>query len=86
MITASQIKPETSVVCSKDVELGVVDHMEGGANIKLKKDQAGVHHYIPLSWVTKVDSKIHLDRPGAEAKQAWQLSVPPGKPAAQAKS
>jgi hypothetical protein len=70
MITASQIKNNSPVVCSRDKQLGVVDHTEG-AFIKLKKDDAGVHHYIPISWVTEVDDKVHLDRPGDQAKDQW---------------
>jgi hypothetical protein len=75
MITASQIQNNAPVVCSKDKQLGVVDHMEG-AFIKLKKDEAGVHHYVPLSWVTLVDSKVHLDRPGTQAMDQWSKTPP----------
>ena len=71
MISATQIKAHTSVVCSGDAVLGVVDHMEGADSIKLTKDAKGVHHFIPLKWVTKVDDKIHIDRPGDQAMREW---------------
>ncbi len=77
MINASQIKPEMPVVCSKDGQFGVVDHMQGTDTIKLNKDKSGQHHYIPLSWVTSTeDGKVKVDRPGDEAMQEW-LTTPP---------
>lgn len=72
MINASQIKPHTPVVCSKDGQFAVVDHMEGTESIKLKKDKSGIHHFIPVSWVTTVDGKVHIDRPGEQAMKEWR--------------
>lgn len=46
--------------------------MEGRDSIKLKKDSMGKHHFIPLNWVTSVDAKIHLDRPGEQAMREWR--------------
>lgn len=71
MISANQIKPNTPVVCSKDDQFAIVDHMEGRDVIKLNKDKDGVHHYIPLSWVTAVDDKVHVDRPGDQVMREW---------------
>jgi hypothetical protein len=70
MNNAANIKPDMPVVCSKNGQFGVVDHLEGG-QLKLKKDKAGLHHYIPLSWVTTVDDKVHIDRTGDEAMRQW---------------
>ena len=36
------------VVCTEDGQFGVVDHMEGQDQIKLKKDKFGHHRLIPL--------------------------------------
>ena len=72
MINVEQIKPEMPVVCSEDGQFGVVDHMESQDSIKLKKDSQGKHHFIPVSWVTKVDSKVHIDRPGSQAMREWR--------------
>ena len=71
MINSSQIKPDAPVVCSKNGQFAMVDHMEGKDTIKLKKDAKGQHHFIPLSWVTKVDDKVHIDRTGDEAMKQW---------------
>lgn len=79
MITATQIKPNTPVVCSDDGQFGIVDHLEGTDTIKLMKDGKGVHHFIPLKWVTKVDDKVHVDRPGAQAMKDWSTSGPNAK-------
>ncbi len=65
------IKPHMPVVCSEDGQFAVVDHVEGLDLIKLAKDKTGQHHYIPLTWVTSVDDKVHVDRPGDQAMREW---------------
>lgn len=76
MVDIHQIKPHMPVVCSKDGQFAVVDHMEGENTIKLARDDQGRHHYIPLSWVTSVDSKVHIDRPGDQAMREWSTEAP----------
>ncbi len=66
MINVQQIKPNMPVVCSQDGQFAVVDHLEGQDSIKLKKDKAGKHHFIP------VDEKVHIDRPGEQAMKEWR--------------
>lgn len=68
---SSEIKPHMPVVCSENGQFAEVDHLEGANSIKLKKDSQGQHHYIPLSWVTRVDDKVHIDRPGKQAMREW---------------
>lgn len=70
-VDPQRIQPGMPVVCSKDGQFAEVDHMEGNSSIKLKRDTNGVHHYIPLAWVTKIDDKVHLDRPGDQAMREW---------------
>jgi hypothetical protein len=65
------IKPHMPVVCSENGQFAVVDHIEGTDQIKLAKDKEGKHHFIPMSWVTSVDDKVHIDRPGKQAMQEW---------------
>lgn len=74
-VDASAITPGLPVVCSEGGKFAVVDHMEGSDTIKLKRDESGQHHYIPLSWVTRVDSEVHVDRPGDEAMQQWSTEA-----------
>jgi len=70
------IKPHMQVVCSGGGEIATVDHVEGYGHIKLTKDDDGQHHYIPLSWVASVDDKVHLDRPGSQARNEWTTTPP----------
>jgi hypothetical protein len=62
------------VVCSENGQFAVVDHVEGRDFIKLTKDKSGQHHYIPLTWVTSVDDKVHVDRPGDRAMREWSTT------------
>jgi hypothetical protein len=57
--------------------------MEGPNTIKLKKDQSGQHHYIPLSWVTSVEGKqVNVDRHGNQAMREWSDTPPNEMPQA----
>ena len=76
MLNTNAIKPHMPVVCSKNKQFATVDHVEGQNAIKLTKDGSGEHHFIPLNWVTAVDDKVHIDRPGDEAMQQWTTSAP----------
>lgn len=76
MVSAQQIMPHMPVVCSEGGQFAVVDHVEGRSQIKLAKDDDGRHHYIPLEWVTYVDEKVHVDRPGKEAMRDWTTESP----------
>jgi hypothetical protein len=77
MIHPDQIKPDMPVVCSENVQFATVDHMEGTNNLKLKKDQAGQHHYIPLSWVSSIeDGKVKVNRPVDRAMAEWSTVSP----------
>jgi hypothetical protein len=66
-----QIKPHMPVVCSENKQFAVVDHMDGTDKIKLARDKQGQHHYIPISWVNRVDDKVHVNRPGRQAMNEW---------------
>jgi hypothetical protein len=52
--------------------------MESDDTIKLARDKNRQHHYIPLSWVTFVDDKVHVDRPGDQAMREWSSAPPRG--------
>ena len=76
MLNTNAIKPHMPVVCSKNKQFATVDHIEGQNAIKLTKDGSGEHHFIPMSWVTSVDDKVHVDRPGDQAMREWSTSAP----------
>jgi|GEM_PF-385938 len=71
MLNIESIKPNMPVVCSQGGQFAVVDHTEGATSIKLAKDKTGQHHFMPISWVTRVDEHVHIDRPGTEAMKQW---------------
>ena len=76
MIDTQQIKPHMAVVCSNNKQFATVDHIEGSDTIKLTRDPEGKHHYIPLRWVTWVDDKVHVDRPGSQVMKQWSEEPP----------
>lgn len=74
MIDASQIREHMEVVGSDGRHVGTVDHMEGQDKIKLTKDDrlaGGEHHLIPLDWVDRVDTSVHLSRSSLRVMEEW---------------
>jgi hypothetical protein len=71
----SDIREHMEVVGSCGNKLGVVDAVEGD-RIKLTKHDSpdGQHHFVPSSWVTKVDNHVHLSKNCGEAKKEWQAA------------
>src|SRR5689334_1897317 len=57
------IKEHMDVIASCGKKVGVVDHVEGSA-IKLTKNDSpdGQHHFIPVGWIERVDSHVHLTK------------------------
>jgi hypothetical protein len=74
MIPTRSVTPAMPVVGSTGTELGQVDRLEGPATIRLARDRCGRHHYIPLTWVTAVDDKVHLDRTADQAMREWSMT------------
>ena len=75
MINTNTIKPDMPVVCSQDGQFAEVDHLEDSDTIKLKRDESGQHHYIPVDWVVSTaDGKVKIDRPGEEAMEEWSTT------------
>jgi hypothetical protein len=73
-MTSAEIKPGMPVVCGMDAsaQFAIVDHMEGNDTIKLRRDEAGQHHYIPLSWAKQiVDGKVQMDRAAKDVMAQW---------------
>jgi len=75
MIDTSMIKERMPVVCSNNMQFATVDRVEGDS-VKLTKDDQGQHHWIPTDWITRVDSQVHVDRPGEQAMRDWFTSPP----------
>jgi hypothetical protein len=77
-MNTEKIREHMPVVCSNNKQFGTVDRVEGD-QIKLTKDGSGQHHYIPASWVTTVDDKVHIDRPGDQAIREWKTAAEIGR-------
>jgi hypothetical protein len=76
---AARIVAHMAVVDHKGARIGAVDRVEGTARIKLAKDGQGRHHHVPLSWIARVDTQVHLDRSLKEARQAFKARQPRGR-------
>jgi hypothetical protein len=78
MVKSSDIKEHMEIVGSDGKHVGMVDQMEGSDRIKLTKSDdksGGKHHFIALSTVASVDSKIHLSKSAQAAMQEWQSAA-----------
>jgi hypothetical protein len=73
MVATSQIKEHMEVIGSDGAHVGTVDHMQGENRIKLTKSDSpdGMHHFIPLDWVDRVDQHVHLTKAADEAMEDW---------------
>ena len=61
------------VLGSDGVHVGTVDHLDGADRIKLTKNDSpdDKHHFIPLTWVERVDTHVHLKKTALEAQKEW---------------
>jgi hypothetical protein len=69
------IKVHMDVISSDRKAVGKVDKIEGDGTIKLTKQSSPDgqhHHFIPLSWVDRVDQHVHLNKSGADVTLHWQ--------------
>ena len=70
--STANVREHMDVIGSCGNKLGVVDHVEG-SKIKLTKNDSpdGQHHFIPTSWISRVDDHVHLSKNCGEAKREW---------------
>ena len=71
-MNAKNVREHVDVFGSCGNKLGRVDKVEGDS-LELTKDSAadGQHHYLPLSWVARVDQHVHLNKDCGQAKREW---------------
>lgn len=74
MVDAAHVREHMEVVSSDDHHVGKVDHVLGNEIELAKMDlqSGGHHHKIPMSWVERVDEKVHLNLTRDMAKERWQ--------------
>lgn len=70
---AAGVKERMDVIASCGKKVGVVDHLEGGA-IKLTRNDSpdGQHHFIPVDWIDRVDTHVHLKKNSMETEMGWK--------------
>jgi hypothetical protein len=70
------IKEHMEVLGSDGALVGTVDHVQG-SELKLTKgsDKSGQHHFIPLDWVSNVDTKVHLSKGARDVKTQWRAAA-----------
>ena len=77
MANPHDIKAHMEVLGSDGKHVGIVDNMEGSERIKLTKNDpkaGGKHHFIPLDWVERVGTHVHLNRTSRDAMAQWQAA------------
>ena len=68
-----RIVEHMDVLASDGEKVGTVDHMDGTDRVKLTKSASadGMHHFIPTSWIARVDEHLHLNKPAATVRNDW---------------
>jgi hypothetical protein len=77
MANHDHIKAHMEVLGSDGKHGGIVDNLEGAGRIKLTKNDpkaGGKHHFIPLDWVDRVNTHVHLNRTSRDAIAQWQAA------------
>jgi len=77
MIDAADIKSDMPVTTAQAEHVAVVDHLVSDGMIKLKKDDSGTHHFIPVSWVVSTEGGIvKTNRTLEQITQDWTEAPP----------
>jgi hypothetical protein len=67
------ISSHMDVIASCGKKIGVVDGVEGNAIKLTRKDSPDhQHHFVPLSWVQRVDNHVHLIKNSKETEMGWK--------------
>jgi len=70
------IREHMDVIASCGKKVGVVDHLEAGTIKLTRKDSPdNLHHYLPISWVSNVDSRVYLSKNSRETELGWKASA-----------
>ncbi|PSO14028.1 DUF2171 domain-containing protein [Bradyrhizobium sp. MOS003] len=74
MSDVSKVREHMDVISSDHKSVGKVDHLDG-AKIKLTRQSSPDgehHHFIPTTWIGRVDQHVHLNRTGADVTAHWE--------------
>ena len=78
MAKTQDIKEHMEVIGSDGQHVGTVDCTKGEDKIVLTKSDpksGGQHHIIPIGWVERIDSRVHLNKPAQDAFAQWQAAA-----------
>lgn len=78
MANKDQITERMEVVAAKGEHIGTVEHLDGETSIKLAKTDpaaGGVHRWIPLSWVDRVEGKVCLSKSKQDVDAQWDTTL-----------
>jgi len=72
-INATNIAHGMDIIGSCGNRIGAVDHVEG-ESIKVTKASSGdgQHHFIPLDWIERVDTHVHLTKDCGATRSDWK--------------
>ena len=76
-MNTAAIKEHMDVIAADGEKVGQVDHLEGKDKIKLAKHDSpdGKHHLIPVAWVAKVDTHVHLSKAASDVRAQWSAAA-----------
>ena len=70
------IREHMDVIASCGKKVGVVDDIEANVIKLTRKDSPDdQHHFIPTSWVAKVDTHVHLNKNSRDTEQGWKADA-----------
>lgn len=70
------IEDGMAVIASCGKKVGVVDRVESNAIKLTRKDSPdNQHHFVPVDWVERVDSHVHLTKNSQETEQGWKADA-----------
>ncbi len=70
------ISEHMDVIASCGKKIGSVDGVEGNTIKLTRKDSPdNQHHFIPTSWISRVDNHVHLKKNSKQATEAWTSSA-----------
>lgn len=72
MISAAEIKPDMPVLTAQAEQFAVVDNLVSDDVIRLKKDEVGHYHFIPVSWAISTEGgKLKINRTLDQIREDW---------------
>ena len=75
MIDMTQVREHMDVISSDRKMVGKIDRLDGPDRLKLTRlssPDGRHHHFIPVSWIERIDQHVHLNKSGEEVTRHWE--------------